>query len=435
MAQPNVFATAKDAETFLISATDQLVEVRETFEDLSIIISQAKEALATGTVDATTKASYKAKRDEAAALITKGDGLVTAHAAKVDFVDSTEFSRVQGSARLQAVAKEELKSYKKQLRKYRLQKDLASHQMAQLDAAMTPDRVDLVNATANGLVQTHQIGQQPQHELGQSQLQNPPGLHNPPYIASPSRASPTMYLTHSSAPYALQAAAPPAATNPTSMGGLNTQMQASHRQPDNQLSQLPSHPFHNAASTIATTSHTGIRDINIKHWNVYDDRHMPINNWLAELKRRLQPYGTDGERQRFQIIYDLIKGEPGKWLRNQRIPDTVEELEDMLLVQFGRTDATATLAQARLDSLRLYEGTATSVDKLAWQIEDWFPHAYPDEPANGLTKLLALKRSLPATMVHLIDVSDNPPTTFVSYVLRAKKLEGGPHISGPGLAG
>ena len=72
MAQPNIFATAKDAETFLISATDQLVEVREALEDLSIIISQAKEALATGTVDATTKDSYKAKRDEAAALITKG---------------------------------------------------------------------------------------------------------------------------------------------------------------------------------------------------------------------------------------------------------------------------------------------------------------------------------------------------------------------------
>lgn len=454
MAQPVAFQDTTEALNFLKGESARLSETQGTLKEFIRLFKTHRATLAAA--DATIKDSLKKKGEAATAAILAEDGRLQEAAPKISFIrDDPGFKSIKGGAKSHKAVEGQLLDYVELQEDYEEKRELVGHQHATLLALLTPDsdayNEDLGKTDKGGdkskkqaqarvrqvdqpvadfeMIDVHSVdyllppstSQAPPNRQLQSLLRPQPPRGNP---GAPSSApiSP-LYMQGGMAAYGLCPPGLPSASNP-----------AKHLAYMNRPSQpMPANPHLHLPNAIQATAGDSLnpghlRHIDIKMWDKYEERKTPINPFLEVIRKRVSRLGAEAIAQHFQILFDCIKGEPKQWLLNQHLPDTVEELEQMLLNQFGRNESTATAAEAKLKQLRLQTTGLGSVDTLCWEFEKLFPLAHPN--AHPDLKLVCFKTCLPAKYINQMAL--HRYTTYEGAVEAAKFCEAFPLDGGSG---
>jgi hypothetical protein len=124
--------------------------------------------------------------------------------------------------------------------------------------------------------------------------------------------------------------------------------------------------------------------------------------------------------QHCNILYDCVEGEPKDWLMTQPPPRTVDDLERMLLAQFGHTGGTQRVAAAKLKALRYTPGSNKSVRDICWVLEANYNEAHPY--GGDMLKIETFKECLPDYLVNHIETAQ--VTTYEDAKRIAQAFEG-----------
>lgn len=420
----NAFKTAGEATKFLNEAIAKLQNVHDKLREFALFAHRSKVSLPTA--NAATQGDCKKGIDAVLTVIRETEVEFASHSAKLGEILEAQFQQLPGGKRGHDAVKAALERYSRGKELFQVDKDQAENQTAQLRAAMLPDVIDLGRADSGppglqgpDLSRHHQVQQEWQRLQAGGDHQRPLHLQGGSGFAphGETRGFPNLYAPSSRAGVLPLVPAVYGLSSMSSAAAGNARPLARHDAWEASMNAA----LHGEGADRDVIVREAGRDINIRGWNTYSDRKKPVNHFLRQLRQQVATYGKEGLRQYFRILLQSIQGEPRDWLETQEIPDTAEELERMLLAQFGITDVTAKEAENKIKHMRLYKAGLNNARDLAFEFEKWFPLAFPQCHQASELKMKYFKDCLPDKLIVQMDIL--PYSTYEDAKTRAVYCE------------